>query len=277
MFEVTPQLENIWNEATQSISRPVEQRQVDTNPIAMDTKSTQLYRKLDYVKGTLNTWQQTDDIPNTPVIEEQIAQDEADYQNKVNYQKVEKVQQQLVKDNGVPASLLPIEDPMEAAQFKAQIQHESGGKLRTESGYYKTPDRIKAIFGSSRLQGKDPATLVRSSKKLFNTVYGGTWGEKNLGNTEEGDGYKYRGRGLIQITGRANYKKFGELIGVDLEASPDKALEQETAEKIALAYWNTRVKPKVTNFSDTRAVTKLINGGSHGLKERDSLFKKYSK
>ena len=170
-----------------------------------------------------------------------------------------------------------ITDSVEAAQFKAQIQHESGGKVKTESGYYRTAERITEIFGTKRLQGKDPKELTKSSEKLFNTVYGGEWGKKNLGNTEEGDGFKYRGRGYIQITGKANYKKFGDMIGVDLVANPEKALEPKIADQIALAFWNTNVKGKVKDFTDTKAVTKIINGGYHGLEDRTKLFNKYNK
>lgn len=182
----------------------------------------------------------------------------------------------LLTTGGYPnTATTAITDPIEKAQYKAQLQHESGGKSRTESGYYRTADRIIKIFGNSRLQGKDPATLTKSSEKLFNVVYGGEWGKKNLGNDKQGDGYKYRGRGYIQITGKANYKKFGDMIGVDLIKNPDKALEPEIADKLALAFWNTNVKGKVKDFTDTRAVTKIINGGSHGLKEREALFNKY--
>ena len=169
-----------------------------------------------------------------------------------------------------------ITDPIEAAQFKAQIQYESGGKVKTESGYYKTAYRITDTFGTKRLQGHDPKELTKSSEKLFNVVYGGEWGKKNLGNTEEGDGFKFRGRGYIQITGRANYKKFGDMIGVDLISNPDRALEPEIANKIALAFWNTNVKGKVKDFTDTKKVTKIINGGYHGLKDREALFNKFN-
>lgn len=170
----------------------------------------------------------------------------------------------------------PIVDAVELAQYKAQIQHESHGESKAESGYYSSPSRITKIFGEKRLQGHKPEELARSSKKLLNVVYGGEWGEKNLGNTEKGDGYKFRGRGFIQITGRANYKKFGDMIGVDLVKNPDKALEPEIADRLALAFWNTVVKPNVKDFNDTKAVTKLINGGYNGLEDRERLFKEYN-
>lgn len=183
----------------------------------------------------------------------------------------------LILSGGYPdtANTNKITDPIELAQFKAQIQHESGGKSKTESGYYRNASRILKIFGNKRLLGKDPKTLTKSSEKLFNTVYGGEWGRRNLGNTEAGDGFKYRGRGYIQITGKSNYKKFGDMIGVDLVANPEKALEPDIANKLALAFWNTNVKSKITDFTNTKAVTRIINGGSHGLAEREALFNKF--
>jgi len=108
-------------------------------------------------------------------------------------------------------------------------------------------------------------------------------GRDGLGNTEPGDGYKFRGRGWIQITGRANYRKAGEYLGVDLENNPDLASDPDLASEIAAWYWKTRVAPKVERIqaaplSDpgqlatfTR-ITKLINGGTNGLADRKRRF-----
>ena len=100
-------------------------------------------------------------------------------------------------------------------------------------------------------------------------------GRKDLGNTQPGDGYKFRGRGYVQLTGRANYRSFGQQIGADLENNPDLASQPDVAAKLAIAYWNTRVKTKVKDFENTRLVTKLINGGFNGLSDREAKFKKY--
>lgn len=92
----------------------------------------------------------------------------------------------------------------------------------------------------------------------------------DLGNTEAGDGYKYRGRGLIMITGRYNYKLYGDLLGFDLINYPDLAKTPEIALLIAFKYWEKR---NLASYEDNvKKVTRLINGGYNHLKEREDLF-----
>jgi len=100
-------------------------------------------------------------------------------------------------------------------------------------------------------------------------------GRSDLGNTQPGDGKRYKGRGYIQITGRANYRNIGRAIGVDLENNPLKALEPAVAAKVALNYWNTRVKTRIATYCDTTGVTRVINGGTNGLSDRERKFSQY--
>jgi len=100
-------------------------------------------------------------------------------------------------------------------------------------------------------------------------------GRTDLGNIYPGDGVRYKGRGFIQITGRYNYREFGGYIGVDLENNPLLAEDEDTAAQVAVEYWNRRVKPYVSDFSDTTAVTKKINGGTNGLQDRINKFNSY--
>ena len=93
-----------------------------------------------------------------------------------------------------------------------------------------------------------------------------------LGNIKAGDGAKYKGRGFIQITGRDNYRRAGQALGLPLEKHPELAEKPEVAAKIAIWFWQNRVSPKVTNFNDTAAVTKHINPGMHGLDSRQDHF-----
>jgi len=95
---------------------------------------------------------------------------------------------------------------------------------------------------------------------------------KMLGNTEPGDGARYRGRGYIQLTGRYNYRKAGEALGLPLEDQPELLERPDIAAKATLWYWQTRVQPKVSNFKDTREVTKPINSGLRGLSDREEKF-----
>lgn len=139
----------------------------------------------------------------------------------------------------------------ELAQFMAQTKHESADF-----------SRMKEMGGSNYFaQRYDPRTSPKTAKIL--------------GNKHPGDGIKYHGRGFIQITGRDNYRMAGEALGLPLEQKPELAAKPDVAAKIAIWYWKTRVKPKVNNFNDTGAVTRLINPAMRGLKDRFENFKQY--
>jgi len=97
-------------------------------------------------------------------------------------------------------------------------------------------------------------------------------GRKNLGNTEPGDGFKFRGRGFIQLTGRYNYAKYGKAVGVDLVNNPDLAADPKVAAKIAVAYWKGSVRPKVKDMANVRDVTRAVQGGEGGLASRTEQF-----
>lgn len=93
-------------------------------------------------------------------------------------------------------------------------------------------------------------------------------GRRDLGNTQAGDGIRYHGRGIFQLTGRANYRRFGQVIGIDLEAEPERAMEPETSLRVAFAYWGERAINAAADADDSERVTRLINGGRNGLSER---------
>lgn len=129
----------------------------------------------------------------------------------------------------------------ELAQFLAQCYHESAGFARMHE------------YAS----GKDYE------------------GRRDLGNIYKGDGVRYKGRGFIQITGRDNYKRAGQALGLPLEDKPELASRPDIAAKIAVWYWTSRVKPNISNFNDTRAVTRYINPKLRGLADRHENFKDY--
>ena len=99
-------------------------------------------------------------------------------------------------------------------------------------------------------------------------------GRQDLGNTQAGDGIRYHGRGIFQLTGRANYRRFGKIIGIDLEAAPERAKEPDISLLIAFAYWSERAISAAADADDVAAVTKLINGGRNGLVERARYLEK---
>ena len=127
-----------------------------------------------------------------------------------------------------------VTDPAMRAGIAAIVKGESGFKLQAENSYAGSSDeRLRSIF-KTKLGGLGDADLdklKKDPKAFFNKVYGG----KN-GNKDPDDGYNFRGRGLIQLTGRANYEKYGKMIGVDLVKNPELANDPAIAAQIAVAY-----------------------------------------
>lgn len=99
-------------------------------------------------------------------------------------------------------------------------------------------------------------------------------GRKDLGNTQPGDGRRYKGRGLLQLTGRANYREYGKTLGIDLEGNPKAAADPALSLKIACEYWKRRKINVDCDRDDVVAVTKKINGGTMGLADRRALTAK---
>ena len=97
-------------------------------------------------------------------------------------------------------------------------------------------------------------------------------GRHDLGNVKRGDGKKYRGRGPIQITGRANYEKYGKKLGLDLVNKPELAETPEVGVKIAIAYWTDHNLNAFADKDDLRAITKRINGGYNGYNSRLAML-----
>lgn len=99
-------------------------------------------------------------------------------------------------------------------------------------------------------------------------------GREDLGNLKTGDGRRYKGRGIFQLTGRANYRNIGKILELDLENNPNLALNPEYSVLIALEYWKSRRINFNADIDDVVGVTKKINGGRNGLQDRINLLKK---
>ncbi len=93
-------------------------------------------------------------------------------------------------------------------------------------------------------------------------------GRKDLGNTQPGDGRRYKGRGLLQLTGRANYRALGKVLKIDLENNPQRAAEPALSLRIACEYWKGRNINAACDRDDLITVTRQINGGTNGLEDR---------
>lgn len=97
-------------------------------------------------------------------------------------------------------------------------------------------------------------------------------GRKDIGNTQPGDGVRYKGRGFIQLTGRANFRSAGKDLGLDLEGNPDLAEQPEVAARLAVWFWMKRNINAKADVGDFVGVTRLVNGGTRGLEGRTRLY-----
>ena len=149
------------------------------------------------------------------------------------------------------------------ANILQQIRFESRGEPVNESFNYK-PDRMIAVHGNkAHFKGMTYQQKIEEAKRLSslgseavaNALY------KNInGNTDAGDGYRYRGRGYIQLTGKDNYKRIGDLIGADLVSNPDLLItDKGISQRAAIAYLQEEQKRKKLNYEDLRQVSKAIN------------------
>lgn len=99
-------------------------------------------------------------------------------------------------------------------------------------------------------------------------------GRRDLGNVNPGDGKRYKGRGIIQLTGRANYRTFGQRLGYPLEDNPILAMSPEISVQTACEYWNSRNLSTYADLDDVLTITRKINGGTNGLEDRRSYLAK---
>jgi putative chitinase len=99
-------------------------------------------------------------------------------------------------------------------------------------------------------------------------------GRRSLGNTQPGDGVRYKGRGPIQLTGRANYRAAGQALGIDLEGNPRRAADVDVGFRTAAWFWTRRKLNSHADRGDFREVTRLINGGYNGLASRMAYYRR---
>jgi putative chitinase len=162
-----------------------------------------------------------------------------------------------------------INTPKRQACFIGQCMHESGGfKFLKENLNYSA----KALMNTwpSRFPDMDTAEKYeRQPEKIANKVYSG-----RMGNTEDGDGAKFIGRGLIQLTGKDNYKAFGEAIGEDLVSNPQLVEEPRYAALSAGWFWNKRGLNALADIMDITTLTVRINGGKIGIDDRIAKINK---
>lgn len=169
-----------------------------------------------------------------------------------------------------------INTPLRQAHFLAQVGHESNSfRAGRESlnysisGLLNTFSRSRISVSDANKYGRIDGKQSANQEAIANTVYGGEWGRVNLGNTQEGDGWKYRGAGLIQLTGRANFTKLNQALNFDLVNRPERVAEDNLISAMAAAwFWDSRGLNALADKDDVVAITRKINGGVNGLDDR---------
>lgn len=169
-----------------------------------------------------------------------------------------------------------IKAPIRMAHFLGQCYVESNGFKTVRESLNYSEEALNSLFGSKRISPADAKRLGRNKdhpadqKALANVLYGGEWGQRNLGNILPNDGWDYRGGGIKQLTGRDNYTRFSrQYYGNDrIVESPSLIEQPEAAVASAVWFWNSRGLNSIADRDDVEAVTRIVNGGTNGLTDR---------
>jgi putative chitinase len=149
--------------------------------------------------------------------------------------------------------------------FLAQIAHETGALTRSVENLNYTAKRIAEIWPTRFPTVASAEPYANNPEKLANRVYANRMGN---GPPASGDGYRYRGRGYIQITGKDGYRQTGLRAGLDLVANPEKAIETAHAMRVACAFWKWKDLNPLCDQRKFEDVTRRINGGLIGFDDR---------
>ena len=163
-----------------------------------------------------------------------------------------------------------INTPEKIAAFFSQVYHESGGFNIFEENLKYSAERLLVIFPKYFKNLHEAKSFEKNPQKIANRVYSNRMGN---GNEESGDGYKFRGRGFIQLTGKDNYKELSNSLNKSIDETINYLMTFEGAFESACWFWDKRKINDVA--SDIKKVTKLVNGGNIGLNEREMLFNKF--
>ena len=171
-----------------------------------------------------------------------------------------------------------ITDPMAQIGILSVIGKESNYIPKSETSYSNTsPSRIRHLFGNrvSHLSDDEINQLKKDDKKFYNLIYANTVGNGKNG-TDDGDGYKYRGRGFNQLTGIGNYRKYGGLIGKDLVSNPDEVNNPRTAADVAIMFFTKGKKSGFPQFKSKKEAAEYfadINAGGGVSSHRENAVK----
>jgi putative chitinase len=173
------------------------------------------------------------------------------------------------------AAKFQINTPLRLAHFLAQCGHESGGFRATQENLNYSAKGLNGIFRKYFPTEAAAAAYARNPQKIANKVYGNRMGN---GNEASGEGYKFRGRGYIQLTGKENYTAFGKAIGEDIPSNPDVVASKYALLSAAWFFSKNGLHRMADEGASDLVVTKItkrVNGGTIGLPDRIKHFKEY--
>lgn len=173
------------------------------------------------------------------------------------------------------AAKFQINTPLRLAHFLAQCGHESGGFKHTNENLNYSADGLKKIFPKYFAQAGLAESYARQPEKIASRVYGGRMGN---GDESTKEGYKFRGRGYIQLTGKSNYSEFDKFVNEDILANPDLVATQYPLLSAAWFFHKNglnAIADKGADDATVTSVTKRVNGGTIGLPDRIKHFKEY--
>ncbi len=168
-----------------------------------------------------------------------------------------------------------INTPLRIAGFMAQCAHESADFTRLEENLNYSQKALNSVFGRYFGEGKrDAKDYARDPKAIANYVYQDEFRSKRgaLGNTERGDGWRFRGRGIKQLTGRNNYTAFAKSVGMSAEEAAEYVATPKGAIESACWFWKKNKLEKYADADDNLGLTKKINGGTIGLDDRNRRY-----
>ena len=176
-----------------------------------------------------------------------------------------------------------INSDLRIAHFLSQCMHESGELKYVEENLNYSAQNLRKVFGKYFKTDADAAAYARKPQQIANRVYANRMGN---GNEASGDGWKYRGRGVIQLTGRSNYLnyKVSDLCIGDPVTNPDALAKFPEAYKSAMWFWNANHLNELADLDNGQntddvctKITKVINGGTNGLAQRLYYLRKFKR
>lgn len=161
-----------------------------------------------------------------------------------------------------------INTPLRIAHFLAQCTHESMDFSAKRENLNYSAQALLRVFRKYFTE-QQAQQYARNPEAIANRVYANRLGN---GPEESGDGWTYRGAGIFQLTGRSNYRKYGDYLNIDLENNPELACEPSISLEIACVYWDRNNLNKLADDNDIVNITYAINGGQHGIDDRINRF-----